>query len=71
MKMLFANSQSHSENAGGLDSGIAFICLLKDEILECFISVTIVVALKRTGRVSSGCVRRWYMPGVSWNLMPY
>lgn len=56
VKNLFANLQTCGENAGGLDSGIAFICLLAAEILRCFISLTIVVALKWTGRVSGGCV---------------
>lgn len=56
VKALFANLQSCGENAGGLDSGITFIYLLAAEILQCFISLTIVVALKWTGRVSSGCV---------------
>lgn len=51
-----ANLLSCGENARGLDSGIAFIYLLAAEIVECFISLTIVVALTWTGRASSGCV---------------
>lgn len=40
-KNLFANLQSCGENAGGLEGGITFTYLLAAEILQCFISLTL------------------------------